>query len=121
MLAMMLVGVVLIPVRASQLYVRLSERRATAGPLPTRRRPFVIVSGRLSDVRGFNDFFSSVLTQVCVFVLEFAGCNVRACGGSCRRQQAAEQVTYSHTRTHHTHCRRAKRAQSAGGGCRSCA
>lgn len=61
---MMLVGVVLIPVRASQLYSRFSERRTVAGPMPTGRRPFVLVSGRLSDVRGFNDFYSSLLLQV---------------------------------------------------------
>lgn len=64
MLVMMLVGVVLIPVRASQLYSRISERRTVAGHLPGPRRPFVVVSARLSDVRGFNDFFSSILLQV---------------------------------------------------------
>ncbi|KIZ04242.1 Potassium channel subfamily T member 2, partial [Monoraphidium neglectum] len=63
-LVMMLVGVVLIPARASQLYSRFSERRTVAGPIPTGRRPFVIFSGKLSDVRGFNDFFSSILTQI---------------------------------------------------------
>jgi hypothetical protein len=61
---MMIGAVVLIPVRASQLYSRFSERRAVAGPMPSRRRPFVLVSGRLSDVRGFNDFFSSIMLQV---------------------------------------------------------
>ena len=60
---MMIVAAVMIPVRAAQLYTFLSERRATAGPPPTARRPFVLLSLRLSDVRGFNDLLSGVLSQ----------------------------------------------------------
>ena len=67
-LVMMAVGVVLIPVRASQLYSRLAARRAVAGVLPgssRNKRPYVVVSGWLSDVRGFNDFLQDCLVQVC--------------------------------------------------------
>lgn len=127
MLVMMLVGVVLIPVRASQLYSRLSERwgrlylaathktacrpvgtcsarlwlvqRAPAlavsfcfgiqsvavaprylhvwllacrllvaghkpGAAPGCAGGYVVLSGRLSDVRGFNDFLTDWLVQV---------------------------------------------------------
>jgi hypothetical protein len=67
-LIMMAVGVVLIPVRASQLYSRLAARRAVAGVLPgssRNKRPYVVVSGWLSDVRGFNDFLQDCLVQVC--------------------------------------------------------
>jgi hypothetical protein len=74
-LVMMAVGVVLIPVRASQLYSRLAARRITAGVLPRsaggaswmtgrRARPHLVVSGALSDVRGFNDWLQDCLMQV---------------------------------------------------------
>jgi hypothetical protein len=67
-MVMMLVGVVLIPVRAGQLYSRLSERLITVGHLPGEapgcKGAFVVLSGRLSDVRGFNDFLQDFLVQV---------------------------------------------------------
>ncbi|KAF8071241.1 Kcnt2 [Scenedesmus sp. PABB004] len=66
-LVMMMAGVVLIPVRASQLYSRLSGRLSSAGHAPGRApgsREYVVLSGRLSDVRGFNDFLQDFLVQV---------------------------------------------------------
>lgn len=67
-LVMMLIGVVLIPVRASQLYSRLHERPLVAGhppgDAPGCRGVYVVLSGRLSDVRGFNDFLQDFLVQV---------------------------------------------------------
>ncbi|WIA12208.1 hypothetical protein OEZ85_012277 [Tetradesmus obliquus] len=67
-LVMMLVGVVLIPVRASQLYSRLNERRLMVGhppgDAPGCKGSYVVLSGRLSDVRGFNDFLQDFLVQV---------------------------------------------------------
>jgi hypothetical protein len=53
---MICVGVVLIPTQTSALYAQLTARRRTIGPLPLRGEPFVLVSARLSDVRGFSDF-----------------------------------------------------------------
>ena len=55
---MILVGIVLIPVQSGQLYQQLAARRVTLGPLPDRRSPAVLVSSRLSDVRGFSDFLA---------------------------------------------------------------
>lgn len=63
-LGMMAVGVVLIPVRASQLYSRIAARRTVVGSPPSSRHPFVLLSGRLSEVRGFNDFLQDFLVQV---------------------------------------------------------
>ena len=37
-------------------YAQLTARRQTIGPLPSRGEPAVVVSARLSDVRGFSDF-----------------------------------------------------------------
>lgn len=61
---MMVVGVVLIPVRAGQLYSRLQDRLLSAGHPPGWRGAYVVLSGRLSDVRGFNDFLQDFLVQV---------------------------------------------------------
>ena len=55
---MILVGIVVIPVQSGQLYQQLAARRVTLGPLPDRRSPAVLVSSRLSDVRGFSDFLA---------------------------------------------------------------
>ena len=55
-LVMIFVGIVLIPVQTSQLYQQLTARRVTLGPAPERGAPCVLVSARLSDVRGFSDF-----------------------------------------------------------------
>eukprot|EP00879_Flechtneria_rotunda_P024898 GHRR01026423.1.p1 GENE.GHRR01026423.1~~GHRR01026423.1.p1 ORF type:complete len:328 (+),score=79.79 GHRR01026423.1:96-1079(+) len=67
-LAMMMVGVVLIPVRASQLYSRINERLLMAGHppgnAPGSKGAYAVLSGRLSDVRGFNDFLQDFLIQV---------------------------------------------------------
>lgn len=67
-LAMMLIGVVLIPVRAGQLYSRLNERPLVAGHAPGDapgcKGSYVVLSGRLSDVRGFNDLMQDFLVQV---------------------------------------------------------
>eukprot|EP00884_Botryococcus_braunii_P010005 jgi/Botrbrau1/19005/Bobra.0100s0039.1 len=57
-LAMILVGVVLIPVQTSQLYAQLTARRVTLGSVPDGKAPTVLVSTQLSDVRGFADFFT---------------------------------------------------------------
>lgn len=62
--AMILVGAVIIPVRFSQLYSQMSVRREAVGPLPSARRPFVILSTRLSEVRGFSDLFTEFFRQV---------------------------------------------------------
>eukprot|EP00878_Enallax_costatus_P042082 GHUV01049076.1.p1 GENE.GHUV01049076.1~~GHUV01049076.1.p1 ORF type:complete len:107 (-),score=6.22 GHUV01049076.1:42-362(-) len=65
---MMLIGVVLIPVRAGQLYSRLSERALVAGHAPGHapgcKGAYIVLSGRLSDVRGFNDLMQDFLVQV---------------------------------------------------------
>ena len=64
-------GVVLIPVRTSQLYQQLLARRVVAGQLPRPARPggapshpFVLLSGRLPEVRAFSDFFREFTLQV---------------------------------------------------------
>ncbi|BDA48910.1 probable potassium channel subfamily T member 2 at N-terminal half [Coccomyxa sp. Obi] len=63
-LAMICVGVVLIPVQTSQLYAQLTARRVTLGTLPGPRTPMVLVGTRLSEVRGFSDFFSEFFTAL---------------------------------------------------------
>lgn len=63
MLVFMAVGVVLIPVRTSQLWGQLASRRITAGTLRPGR-PVVLLSGRLSEVRGFADITEEFFHQV---------------------------------------------------------
>ena len=57
-LVMILLGVIIIPAQSSALWAQLQARRVTLGPLPAqwRKQPHVLVSARLSDVRGFSDF-----------------------------------------------------------------
>ena len=57
-LVMILLGVIIIPTQSSALWAQLQARRVTLGPLPAqwRKQPHVLVSARLSDVRGFSDF-----------------------------------------------------------------
>lgn len=57
-LVMILLGVIFIPAQSSALWAQLQARRVTLGPLPAqwRKQPHVLVSARLSDVRGFSDF-----------------------------------------------------------------
>lgn len=62
-LVFMAVGVVLIPVRTSQLWGQLASRRITAGTLRPGR-PVVLLSGRLSEVRGFADITEEFFHQV---------------------------------------------------------
>lgn len=57
-LVMICVGVVLIPVQASQVYSQLQARRVTLGPMPDKHMPTVLASTRLTEVRGFSDFCS---------------------------------------------------------------
>lgn len=72
---MMVTGVILIPVRAGQLYSALLERKVLAGQLPRpagqpggggsgASRPFVLVSSRLSEVRAFSDFYRELNVQL---------------------------------------------------------
>ncbi|EIE18822.1 hypothetical protein COCSUDRAFT_59753 [Coccomyxa subellipsoidea C-169] len=63
-LGMICVGVVLIPVQTSQLYAQLTARRVTLGTLPGAKAPSVLVGTRLSEVRGFSDFFSEFFTAL---------------------------------------------------------
>ncbi|CAG9460583.1 unnamed protein product [Pedinophyceae sp. YPF-701] len=63
-MGIMAVGVVLIPVQASQLYATWSSRRMRLGTLPRSGEPRVIVSTRLSDVRGFSDFFTEFFHEI---------------------------------------------------------
>lgn len=60
---MMVVGIVIIPVRTSQLYKHLTSRRMRLGPLPRGHWPHLVLSSRLSDVRGFSDFFIEFLAE----------------------------------------------------------
>lgn len=65
--AMIALGAVLIPVRTSQLYTQLLARRITAGPLPSGlpgARPYVLLSTRLTEVRGFSDMATEFFHQV---------------------------------------------------------
>ncbi|KAK9808990.1 hypothetical protein WJX72_007481 [[Myrmecia] bisecta] len=57
-LAMICVGVVVIPVQTSQVYSQLAARRVTLGALPDKGMHTVLVSTSLTEVRGFSDFFS---------------------------------------------------------------
>ena len=57
------VGVVVIPVRTSQLWGQLASRRLTAGTL-SPGRPTVLLSTRLSEVRGFADLTDEFFHQV---------------------------------------------------------
>ena len=58
-MAMIAVGIVLLPVQAAQFYSELSARRVIRGSLPDwRGKPFVLLSTRLTEVRAFSDFFS---------------------------------------------------------------
>ncbi|GMH45490.1 hypothetical protein BSKO_13447 [Bryopsis sp. KO-2023] len=64
--AMMISAVMVIPVRATRMYQQATTRRIRRGSLPGPKNPFVLVFIKLSDVRGFSDFykeFSSHLTQ----------------------------------------------------------
>lgn len=67
-LAMMVTAVILIPVRAGQLYSALLERKVLAGQLPRPAgpagRPFVLLSSRLSEVRAFSDFYREFNIQL---------------------------------------------------------
>lgn len=63
-----LVGVVMIPVQATQFYAELVARRVVRGTLPDRGigSPFILLSTRLSEVRAFSDFhaeFQQALRQ----------------------------------------------------------
>ncbi|EFJ43388.1 hypothetical protein VOLCADRAFT_106827 [Volvox carteri f. nagariensis] len=75
-LVFMAVGVVLIPVRTSQLWAQLASRRITAGTL-TPGRPVVLLSSRLTEVRGFADlteeFFHQVSADFCEVNMTFSG------------------------------------------------
>eukprot|EP00951_Prasinocladus_malaysianus_P025978 scaffold229113_cov41-Prasinocladus_malaysianus.AAC.1 len=51
------IGVVLIPVQASQLQNQIRRMKGVAGPLPGPDEPFVLVSAR-AEVRTFKDFFN---------------------------------------------------------------
>eukprot|EP00210_Caulerpa_lentillifera_P002585 g2479.t1 len=57
-LTLMALGVVLIPVRATQVYEELTARRTIIGHLPRTTTSFVLVSKCLLDVRAFSDFYS---------------------------------------------------------------
>lgn len=58
-LAMIALGIVLIPVQAAAFYAELSARRVIRGSLPDwRGKPFVLLSTRLTEVRAFSDFFA---------------------------------------------------------------
>lgn len=58
-LAMIAVGVVLIPVQAAQFYSEVTARRVVRGMIPDwKSKPFVLLSTRLTEVRAFSDFFS---------------------------------------------------------------
>ena len=58
-LAAICVGVVLIPVQATQFYTELNARRVVRGTLPDRLgAPFILLSTRLTEVRAFGDFYS---------------------------------------------------------------
>lgn len=57
--AMIAVGIVMIPVQAAAFYNEVSARRVTKGNLPDwRGKPFVLLSTRLTEVRAFSDFFA---------------------------------------------------------------
>ncbi|GLI58482.1 hypothetical protein VaNZ11_000187 [Volvox africanus] len=62
-LVFMAVGMVLIPVRTSQLWAQLASRRLTAGTLAPGR-PVVLLSSRLTEVRGFADLTEEFFHQV---------------------------------------------------------
>ena len=72
----MVVGVGLRPVRATQLEHRLQGRSLdagnAAGAAPRTRGRYAVLSGRLSDVRGFNDLLQDFLTQVCYMTQDAA-------------------------------------------------
>ena len=58
-LAMIAVGIVLIPVQAATFYSEVSARRVVRGALPDwRGTPFVLLSARLTEVRAFSDLFA---------------------------------------------------------------
>lgn len=57
-LTLMALGVVLIPVRATQVYEELNARKTVLGHLPRSSRSFVLVSKNLMDIRAFSDFYS---------------------------------------------------------------
>ena len=69
-LGMMVSAVVLIPVRTSQLVQQLQARRIVEGRLPQLDKqgqpkwPFVLLCGRLPDVRAFNDLYREFSRQV---------------------------------------------------------
>ena len=57
-LSLMALGVVLIPVRATQVYEEFTARRTILGHIPRSNRAFVLVSKNLLDVRAFSDFYT---------------------------------------------------------------
>jgi voltage-gated potassium channel Kch len=58
-LAMIALGIVLIPVQAAAFYSEVNARRVVRGSLPDwRGKPFVLLSARLTEVRAFSDFFA---------------------------------------------------------------
>ena len=57
--AMIAIGIVLIPVQAAAFYNEVSARRTVKGSLPDwRGKPFVLLSTRLTEVRAFSDMFA---------------------------------------------------------------
>jgi len=57
--AMIAVGIVLIPVQAATFYNELAARRVVRGSLPDwRGKPFILLSTRLTEVRAFSDLFA---------------------------------------------------------------
>ena len=59
---MIFVGIVLIPAQTGAVYAQLTARRQTIGPTPARGEHAVLVSTRLSDVRGFSDFLMEIFS-----------------------------------------------------------
>jgi hypothetical protein len=57
-MAMIAVGVVLIPVQAAQVYSEVSARRVVRGTLADWSAPFVVLGTRLTEVRAFSDFYA---------------------------------------------------------------
>ncbi|GMH45499.1 hypothetical protein BSKO_13456 [Bryopsis sp. KO-2023] len=64
---MMISAVMVIPVRATKIYQLLTTRRIRRGSLPGPGKPFVLVFTKLSDVRGFSDFYKEFSTHLTRF------------------------------------------------------
>ena len=62
-ICVVLVGVVAIPVRASQVYQFLMMRRSMHGTVPSFQ-PFVLMASRLSDIRAFGDLFTEFFHEM---------------------------------------------------------